>query len=128
MQYLQERLYLVTTAGVLACLDVSEAAVQAAGEGRLPRSRDLQAPPVGTTPASTTLETTTDASQGVVLECFSEGGRLRLRVLSAGYDTNLRVQFPHNIRQEHTRYLVDAVRLAVGGGFYRVHGNIKKLV
>jgi hypothetical protein len=49
-------------------------------------------------------------------------------VLSAGYDTNLRVQFPHNIRQEHTRYLVDAVRLAVGGGFYRVHGNIKKLV
>lgn len=128
MQYLQEHLYLVTTSGVLACLDVRDAAVQAASEGRLPQARDLQAPPLAATPAPTTLETATDASAGVVLECIREGGRLRLRVLSTGYDPNLRVQFPHNIRQEHTHYLVDSVRLAAGGGFYRVHGNIKKLV
>lgn len=128
MQYLHERLYLVTTSGALACLDVSDAAVQAAGEGRLPRARSLQAPPVGATPAATTLETTNDASGGVVLECFREGGHLRLRVLSPGYDANLRVQFPRNIRQQDARYLVDTVRLAARGDFYRVHGDIKKLV
>ncbi|HEY1351119.1 MAG TPA: WGR domain-containing protein [Ktedonobacteraceae bacterium] len=128
MQYLHERLYLVTTSGVLACLDVSETAIQAAREGNLPRTRDLQAPAVGATPAATTLETTTDPGQGVMLECFHDGGRLRMRVLSAGYDTNLRVQFPYNIRQEAARYLVDEVRLAARGDFYRVYGDIKKLV
>jgi len=128
MQYLNEWLYLVTTSGALACHDVSEAAIQAAKEGRLPRVRDLKAPPVGASPSPTTLETTTDASQGVMLECFREGGRLRMHVLSAGYNSNLRVQFPHNIREEHGRYLVDAVQLAAHGDFYRVHGDIKKLV
>jgi outer membrane protein assembly factor BamB len=128
MQYLNDQLYLVTTSGALACLDVSEAALQAAKEGRVPQARDLKAPPIGASPSPSTLETTTDASQGVMLECFREGGRLRMHVLSAGYNANLRVQFPHNIREEHARYLVDAVQLAVHGDFYRVHGDIKKLV
>jgi predicted DNA-binding WGR domain protein len=128
MQYLNERLYLVTTSGMLACLDVSEAAIQAAKEGRLPQARDLKAPPVSATPPPTTLETTTNAGEGILLECFCEGGRLRMRVLSDGYDSNLHVQFPRNIREEHARYLVDSVHLAARGNFYRVHGNIKKLV
>ncbi len=128
MQYLNERLYLVTTSGTLACLDVSEAAIQAAKEGRLPQAIDLKAPPIGTTPSATTVETTTDASQGIILECFREGDRLRMRVLSEGYNPNLRVQFPQNIREEHACYLVDAVQLASYGDFYRVHGDIKKLV
>jgi predicted DNA-binding WGR domain protein len=128
MQYLHERLYLVTTSGALACLDVSEAAIQAAKEGRLPQAADLKAPPVSATPSPTTLETTTDASQGVMLECIREGERLRIRVLSAGYNPDLHVQFPKNIREEHARYLVDAVQLAAHGNFYRVHGDIKKLV
>src|SRR5260370_11739646 len=128
MQYLNEPLSIVTTSGTLACVDVSEAAMQAGKEGRLPRARDLKAPPISASPSPTTLETTTDASQGVMLECFREGGRLRMRVLSAGYNANLRVQFPQNIREEHARYLVDVVRLAAHGDFYRVHGGIKKLV
>jgi predicted DNA-binding WGR domain protein len=128
MQYLNERLYLVTTSGILACLDVSEAAIEAAKEGRLPQARSLQAPPVAATPSPTTLETTHNASQGVILECFREGDQLRMRVLSAGFNENLLVQFPHNLREERARYLVDAVQLAVHGDFYRVHGNIKKLV
>jgi len=128
MQYLNERLYLVTTTGVLACLDVSEAVIQAAKEGVLPQVRDIKAPPVSATPAPTTLETTTDSDQGVLLECFREGSRLRMRVLSDGYNSNLHVQFPNNLREEHVRYVVDAVRPAMRGDFYRVHGNIKKLV
>src|SRR5258708_37037714 len=125
---MNEQLCLVPTSGQLACLDVSEAAIQAAKEGRLPRARDLKAPPISASPSPTTLETTTDASQGVMLECFREGGRLRMRVLSAGYNANLRVQFPQNIREKHARYLVDAVQLAAHGDFYPVHGDINRLV
>jgi hypothetical protein len=128
MQYANERLYLVTTEGVLACLDVSEEAIQAAQQGTRPLVVDIKAPPVVATPAPTTLETTTDTGQGVVLECFRDGSRLRMRVVSAGYNTNLRVQFPQNIRQEHTRYLVNEIHLTANGDFYRVHGDIKKLI
>ncbi|HLZ63054.1 MAG TPA: WGR domain-containing protein [Ktedonosporobacter sp.] len=128
MQYFDERLYIVTTDGSLACIDVSDAAIQAAQTGTLPQAVNLKAPPVVATPAPTTLETTTDTTTGVVLECFRDGSRLRLRAVSAGYDPTLRVQFPQNIREEHARYLVDEVRLATHGNFYRTYGNIKKLV
>ncbi|MBA2395139.1 MAG: WGR domain-containing protein [Ktedonobacteraceae bacterium] len=69
-----------------------------------------------------------DAAQGVILECFRDGSRLRMRVTSAGYDATLRVQFPQNIREEHARYIVDEVRLNTDGNFYRVHGDIRRLV
>ncbi len=128
MQYLNERLYLVTTSGMLACLDVSETAIQAAKEGNVPQARDIKAPPVAVAASPTTLETTSDAGAGILLECFREGSHLRMRVLSDGYNPDLRVQFPHNLREEHARYLVDAVQLAAGGNFYRVHGDIKKLI
>lgn len=127
MQYFDDHLYIVTTDGALACIDVSAAAIREAQTGRLPQAVDLKAPPVVDTPAATTLETATDDTRGVVLECFRDGSRLRLRVISAGYDAHLRVQFPQNIRAEHARYLVDEVRLATHGDFYRVYGNIKKL-
>ena len=128
MQYFNERLYVVTTQGYLACVDVSEAAISAAQGGTLPQVVDLKAPPLVATPAPTTLETTSNATDGVIVECFREGGRLRMRVVSAGYDANLRVQFPQNIREESTRYLVDEIRLASQGGFYRTYGNIRKLI
>jgi hypothetical protein len=51
-----------------------------------------------------------------------------MRVVSPGFDPNLRVQFPQNIREENARYLVDEVRLATGDGFYRAYGDIKRLV
>lgn len=128
MQYFDERLYIVTTEGTLACLDVSEVAIQAAQSGTLPQAVTLKAPPAVATPAATTLETTSDTAQGVMLECFRDGSRLRMRVISAGYNPTLRVQFPQNIREEHARYLVDDVRLSAHGDFYRVYGDIKKLV
>lgn len=128
MQYFNDRLYIVTTEGHLACLDVSEAAIKAAQTGMLPQTVDVKAPPVAPTPASTTLEITSTTNGGVVLECFREGSRLRMRVVSAGFDPNMKVQFPQNIREENARYLVDEVRLAAHGGFYRTYGNIKKLV
>lgn len=128
MQYFDDRLYIVTTDGSLACIDVSEAAIQAAQTGVLPQAINFKAPAAVTTPASTTLETTTDATQGVILECFRDGSRLRMRVTSTGYNATLHVQFPQNIREEHARYVVDEVRLNTDGNFYRVHGDIRRLV
>ena len=128
MQYHNERLYIVTTDGSLACIDVSDAAIQAAHAGTLPQTVDVKAPPVVASPAPTTLHTTTATDSGVILECFRDGARLRMRVVSPGYDPTLRVQFPYNIREENARYVVNEVRLASNGNFYRVYGDIHKLV
>ncbi|HEY9873372.1 MAG TPA: hypothetical protein V6D12_08035, partial [Candidatus Obscuribacterales bacterium] len=59
---------------------------------------------------------------------FKEGGNLRIRVVSPGYNPNWNVQFPKDIRSEGARYLVDEVRESSRGGFYRSFGDIKKLV
>lgn len=128
MQYLDERLYIVTTDGHLACIDVSEAAIQAAQSGTLPQAVQMKAPPMVPTPDPTTLETVSNGQGGIVLECFRDGSRLRMRVVSPGYDPDLRVQFPQNIREEHARYVVDEVRTVAHGGFYRTFGNIRRFV
>jgi len=128
MQFFSDRLYIVTTQGHLAGIDVSEAAIQAAQQGYVPQAVQVQAPAPATVRPSTTLETTTDASSGVVLECVREGSRLRVHAISPGFQANFRVQFPRNIRQEGMRYIVDEVRLSARGNFYRAYGNIKRLV
>jgi hypothetical protein len=125
MQYFDERLYIVTTFGTLACIDASEAAIQAAQAGTVPQALTIAAPQVEEVSA-TALETTADVSAGVVVECFKEGGNLRVRVISEGYNKNLYCQFPKGIRVAGARYVVDEVREA-RGGFYRVLGDIKKL-
>ncbi|HEY0757390.1 MAG TPA: WGR domain-containing protein [Ktedonobacteraceae bacterium] len=128
MQYLNERVYIVTTDGHLSCIDVSDAAIQAAQAGTLPQALQVKAPPVVATPAPTTLETTANAGTGVILACFRDGSRLRMRVVTPGYDAHQRVQFPQNIRVEHARYVVDEIRPAARGDFYRTYGNIRRLV
>ncbi len=128
MQFFHDHLYIVTTEGYLACIDVSEAAIRAAQAGFVPQAVQITAPAIVATPLPTTLETTSDTSRGVILECISEGGRLRMHVVSPGFDPDLKVQFPRNIREEGVRYVVDAVRVAAEGTFYRAFGDIKKLV
>lgn len=124
MQYLNERLYIVTTQGTLACIDASEAAIKSAQEGSVPEARTIAAPQVEET--STALETTSDQSSGVIVECYREGSNLRVRVVSEGFNRAWHCQFPKDIREEGARYVVDEVREA-RGGFYRALGNIKKL-
>ncbi|MFC5820210.1 hypothetical protein [Nonomuraea harbinensis] len=46
---------------------------------------------------------------GVVVECVRDGERLRVRVVSPGYESG-NVQFPKDIREAGARYLVDGVR------------------
>lgn len=128
MQFFQNKLYIVTHLGFLACIDASEAAIQAAQDGVIPevKSFNMTTSVVETT-TGTTVETTTDTSKGVLVECFKEGGKLRVRVISEGYHSDWHCQFPKDIRQEGATYIVDQIHQSARGGFYRVLGNIKKL-
>ena len=128
MQFFKDRLYIVTTEGHMACIDVSEAAIAAAQAGTLPQAVQIKAPAAPAPVASTTLATTTSAGTGVVVQCVRDGGKLRIKVVSPGYNPSLYVQFPQNLRQENARYVVDEVRLVAHGGFYRAYGDIKQLV
>lgn len=129
MQYHDEKLYIVTTDGSLACIDASEEAVRAAEQGVVPDYVDVKAPKdLNRVAPSTTVEATTDVSDGVLVECVQEGSRLRIRVVSSGYHQDWQVQFPKGIREANARYLVTEVREANRGGFYRALGDIRRLV
>lgn len=130
MQYRDGRLYLVTTDGSLACLDASEAAIGAAEAGTLPRTAEVRGADVERVLPGRALETVAAGAGlgGVEVECVQDGARLRVRVVSAGYDPTWRVQFPKDVRVAGARYLVAEVRESAGGGFYRARGDIKRLL
>jgi Ca-activated chloride channel homolog len=73
------------------------------------------------------MPTTTEVGTGVELHCLREGGKLRIKVLSSGYDATKNVQFPRAIRAEGARYIVEKLELSSDGGFYRVQGKISRL-
>lgn len=134
MQYLDERLYLVTTDGSLVCVDASEAAITAAQQGSVPTALDVKsaaALPVFTPAASAAAVATVSVASapagGVVVECVQQGGRMRVQVVSGGYEPSWNVQFPRGIREAGARYVVDGLH-AASGGFYRVRGEIRRLV
>lgn len=132
MQYRDERLYLVTTDGSLACVDASPAAIEAAQHGTLPTPRDVKsAAAVPTyTPATSTdhLEAVASAApgDGIVIECVQQSGRLRMRVVSDGYEPTWNIQFPRHLRTAGSRFVVDGLH-ASAGGFYRIRGDIRRL-
>jgi len=129
MQYSDERLYIVTTNGSLACIDASEAAIRSAVAGTVPQPVDVKAPPrMPALAPSTTVDIVHDVAGGVVVECVEEGGRLRIRVVSPGYHPGWQVQFPKGIRERGSRYVVGGVREAGRGGFYRAYGDIRRLM
>jgi predicted DNA-binding WGR domain protein len=124
MQYLDEKLYIVTTGGFLACIDASEVAIQAVMNGQTMTTREIKAPTMpAQLVASDMLEAAPVNASGIVLQCVKEGTKLRIKVVSPGYQ-NWYVQFPRNLRQEGQLYLVDRIEEASKGGFYRVIGNI----
>lgn len=129
MQYHEQRLYIVTTNGSLACIDASETAIRAAEQGDVPQVVDVKAPErLAAVAPSTELAAVSDSADGVVVECFETGGQLRVRVVSAGYHPDWWVQFPKGIREPHTRYVVTGVRESGRGGFYRAYGEIRRLI
>ncbi|MEE1940181.1 WGR domain-containing protein [Streptomyces sp. TRM 70361] len=132
MQYRDQRLYLVTTDGSLACVDASESAVRRAEGGQLPRTADIKATGWERVTPSQEVETVHVSAgapvDGVVVECVQEGSRTRVRVVSPGYDPAWRVQFPKDIRVPGARYVVSEVHVAARGDFYRTRGDIRRLL
>ncbi|MEH2051596.1 vWA domain-containing protein [Nostoc sp.] len=67
-----------------------------------------------------------EVGSGVELHCVREGGKLRVKVVSAGYDSTKNVQFPRAIRAEGARYVVEGLELSSDATFYRVRGDITR--
>ena len=63
----------------------------------------------------------------VRLKCVKEGSRLRVRIISPGYNPHANCQFPRAIRAEGREYIVPAADIAFstarGAFFYRVKKN-----
>ncbi len=124
MQYFDNKVFIVTTSGALACIDASEEAIEKAQQGEVPQHIDIKAPKKIAVVDSNVLEEAASDAKGVLLECIKEGAKLRVRVLSDGYQKDWNVQFPKNLRKEGSQYLVDKIYPAANGNFYRVFGNI----
>jgi predicted DNA-binding WGR domain protein len=127
MQYFQEKLYIVTNYGSLACIDASEEAIEKAKTGELPQTIQLKAPEAIAVAETMTLETIAPTAGKVILKCVKADGKLRVQVESQGYNASWFVQFPNNLRQEGKLYAVDGLQEASQGGFYRVLGEIYQL-
>jgi len=127
MQYLDEKVYIVTTDGSLACIDASEAAIKSAQDGVVPEIKDIKAPKAVEVSDTRTLERVSAPGDGIIVKCVKEGGKLRMKVMTEGYHKDWNIQFPRDIREEGSSYVVDQLIEASRGGFYRVFGNIKKL-
>ncbi len=78
--------------------------------------------------SAASLPTVTSADGGITVKCEKEGGKLRIKVVADGYDSNKNVQFPRAIRQEGVTYLVESIVPSADGGFYRATGWIKRLL
>ncbi|PTA69710.1 VWA domain-containing protein [Deinococcus arcticus] len=74
------------------------------------------------------LPVVAEPGSGVELQCVREGGKLRVRVLSGGFDSALNVQFPRALRAEGAHYVADGLDPSADGSFYRVTGEIRRLV
>jgi Ca-activated chloride channel family protein len=78
--------------------------------------------------SASSLSTVTSADGGVTLKCERHGGKLRVHVVSDGFDPSRNVQFPRAVREEGVTYLVDKVVPSADGTFYRVEGAIRRLL
>ncbi|MEV6323990.1 PQQ-binding-like beta-propeller repeat protein [Nocardia sp. NPDC051787] len=128
MQYHDDKLYLVTTTGTLACLDVSEAAIRDAEQSVLPETVSVTAPEISAVVPSSTVEVTSDAGTGIVVECVLQNGEQCVIAVSPDHVLSLDVQFPKDLWRSGARYVVDDVDEPERGFFYRLRGDIRQLI
>ncbi|MBD1892507.1 VWA domain-containing protein [Coleofasciculus sp. FACHB-SPT9] len=82
----------------------------------------------GLAASANSLQAVSSVDAGVLVKCDRISGKLRIHVISDGYNPDFNVQFPRNIREEGVTYIVDEINLSANGSFYRVSGNIRRLV
>ena len=128
MQFHQDKVYIVTTDGSLACIDAIESAIAAAELGELPTTKNIATPTSQSVLVSNQVESTNDVSQGVIVECFKQGSKLRVKVISPGYNSDCMVQFSRDIRIEGAKYLVDKIYESTQSSFYRTYGEVKRII
>lgn len=63
---------------------------------------------------------------GILVECYKVGSKIRVRVLSPGYNADWNVQFPRKLRADGARFRVE--ELKVSGTHYRAVGEITPVV
>jgi len=120
MQYLNDRLYIVTTDGSMACIDASEEAINQAKEGTFKEAKSIKAPKDVKVLNDRELEITKNIDNGVVVKCTKKGTKLRIHVVSDGYEKNWNVQFPQNLREEGAMYVVERVQESNAGDIKRL--------
>jgi len=125
MAFKDDRLYVVTQTGLFACLDVSSAAVARSAKAAGVKKKTATLSRIAV--SSREVEEAKEGGAGVVVECFREGSKTRVRVVSPGYRHDWYCQFPRDIREVGVRYVVDEVREATQSGFYRVLGDIRRV-
>lgn len=62
----------------------------------------------------------------VLLKCVKEGGKLRVKIISPGYNHDANCQFPRDIRVENREYLVPVTCIKFSSGlqgkfFYKIN-------
>jgi len=125
MDYHNDRIYLVTTEGVLACLDPS---LQGKPQTEAPvEAHVVTSGSVAEVGVSSSVGTTLSTLGRVLVECVKEGSKLRIRPVTAPYHLDWNVQFPRDIRKDGARYFVDQLVESVSGDFYRAKGEIHEL-
>ncbi|MEC4803964.1 MAG: reverse transcriptase domain-containing protein [Jaaginema sp. PMC 1079.18] len=63
----------------------------------------------------------------IIVECYKKGSKLKVKVVSPGYNPDWNVRFPKDLRREGARYRVESIKEASRGGFYTVSGGITLL-
>eukprot|EP01103_Thecamoeba_quadrilineata_P014339 TRINITY_DN424_c0_g1_i2.p2 TRINITY_DN424_c0_g1~~TRINITY_DN424_c0_g1_i2.p2 ORF type:complete len:297 (+),score=87.39 TRINITY_DN424_c0_g1_i2:808-1698(+) len=117
----------------LFCIDLSPDRLKSLKDGQSITTKIIESSAtVEEIKPSTEVETTSDTSGGIVVECMKEGGKVRVRVeksqqkVGGGYyDTTWNVQFPQDLREVGARFIVE--ELKEQNGFYRAKGSIKRL-
>jgi len=123
MAYHIDHIYIVTTEGILASLDIH----QQGGTNKVEKPPVVVEDKIKEVTVSNTVDKTTKTKGRILVECVGEGVNLRIKPVSEGYNSDWTVQFPRAVRRKGTRFVVDKLVEAVSGGFYRVQGEIHEL-
>lgn len=127
LHVLDDQLYFSSANGTIGRADVSPAAIAKALANKWTQARGRSVERVKSTAKSTDVESTSSVGSGVVVECVKDGSKIRVRVITEGYNREWFCQFPNDIRVAGARFVVDQVLEAKQGGFYRVLGDIRRL-
>lgn len=77
---------------------------------------------------SDNIEVSSNRSGKILVQVVNDGTKERIRVdpSETGFNSDLNIQFPRNLRTPGSKFLVDDLVLNNQGTFYRVKGNILK--